>query len=248
MTRTKTFPAMRTAIATAAALLVVGAAPAAAAPIASAPPPPSLPDFQGHAVRAHPVTPTRAPQNPFMGANPFNNIHNDTWMTDAYQIARPAGLEPRCQLGCEGGGALRLAHLRHPRPDPLRLPLRGRAAAGADHRPRHAGDDRQRRSAAGAGPTRHQDLPELHRRRLLLPRQQGPHLGADQDRPHLRDRRVGRRPVPSSCAVTTTSPASSTRAASGSPRPCPTSPGGSGSSRRRTARSGRSTARPARSR
>ncbi len=91
MTRTKTFPAMRTAIATAAALLVVGAAPAAAAPIASAPPPPSLPDFQGHAVRAHPVTPTRAPQNPFMGANPFNNIHNDTWMTDAYNIPGPLG-------------------------------------------------------------------------------------------------------------------------------------------------------------
>ena len=91
MTRTKTFPAMLTAIATAAALLVVGAAPAAAAPIASAPPPPSLPDFQGHAVRAHPVTPTRAPQNPFMGANPFNNIHNDTWMTDAYQIPGPLG-------------------------------------------------------------------------------------------------------------------------------------------------------------
>jgi hypothetical protein len=91
MPRTKCFPALRTAIASAATLLAVGAAPAAAAPIASAPPPPSLPDFQGSAVTAHPVTPTRAPQNPFMGRNPFNNIHNDTWMTDAYQIPGPLG-------------------------------------------------------------------------------------------------------------------------------------------------------------
>ncbi|MGZ8667227.1 MAG: hypothetical protein ACXWZM_08970, partial [Solirubrobacterales bacterium] len=91
MSRTTSFPALRTAIATAATLLAVGAAPAAAAPIASAPPAPSLPDFQGSAVTAHPVTPTRAPQNPFMGRNPFNNIHNDAWMTDAYQIPGPLG-------------------------------------------------------------------------------------------------------------------------------------------------------------
>jgi hypothetical protein len=29
------------------------------------------------------------PQNPFLAANPFSNIHNDTWMSDAYAIAGP---------------------------------------------------------------------------------------------------------------------------------------------------------------
>ena len=82
----------RAALAIAAtAMLAVTAAPAAAAPIPSAPPPPSLPDFQGHAVKAHRIAPARPPQNPFMGSNPFNNIHNDTWMTDAYRIAGPLG-------------------------------------------------------------------------------------------------------------------------------------------------------------
>ena len=37
------------------------------------------------------IKPTIAPQNPFMAANPNNNIHNDTWMTDAYQRRGPLG-------------------------------------------------------------------------------------------------------------------------------------------------------------
>jgi hypothetical protein len=90
MLRTKRFPVQLIALATF-ALLAVAIAPAAAAPIPSAPPAPSLPDFQGGAVNAHRVTPARPPQNPFMGRNPFNNIHNDTWMTDAYRIAGPLG-------------------------------------------------------------------------------------------------------------------------------------------------------------
>ena len=64
---------------------------AGAVPINSMPPPPSLPAFQGHAATAHPIKPTIAPQNPFMAANPNNNIHNDTWMTDAYQRKGPLG-------------------------------------------------------------------------------------------------------------------------------------------------------------
>jgi len=38
-----------------------------------------------------PMPATIAPQNPFMAANPASNIHNDTWMTDAYQQAGPLG-------------------------------------------------------------------------------------------------------------------------------------------------------------
>jgi hypothetical protein len=40
---------------------------------------------------ARPVMPTRPPQNPYLAPNPNSNIHNDTWMTDAYQRAGPAG-------------------------------------------------------------------------------------------------------------------------------------------------------------
>ena len=36
-----------------------------------------------------PIPPPRPPQNPHMAANPFNNIHNDPWMTDTYRIAGP---------------------------------------------------------------------------------------------------------------------------------------------------------------
>src|SRR6476659_1461835 len=73
------------------AALLAGAAPAAAAPILPTGLPPSLPAFQGAAATAQPVKPTIAPQNPFMAANPNSNIHNDSWMTDAYRRRGPLG-------------------------------------------------------------------------------------------------------------------------------------------------------------
>jgi hypothetical protein len=33
----------------------------------------------------------RAPQNPFLAANPDSNIHNDTWMTNTYARGGPTG-------------------------------------------------------------------------------------------------------------------------------------------------------------
>src|SRR3954471_16407440 len=33
----------------------------------------------------------QAPQNPYFAPNPNNNIHNDTWMTDAYARGGPSG-------------------------------------------------------------------------------------------------------------------------------------------------------------
>jgi hypothetical protein len=48
---------------------------------------------------AAPITPTIAPQNPFMAQNPFGNIHDDTWMTDAYQIAGPRGSNLQTSFG-----------------------------------------------------------------------------------------------------------------------------------------------------
>ncbi len=78
-------------------LLLTLALPAAAAaiPIVSTPvPQPTLSAFQGAPSTAGPLPAeqtTFAPQNPFLAANPNNNIHNDTWMTDAY----PARSGPR---------------------------------------------------------------------------------------------------------------------------------------------------------
>ena len=67
------------------------AASASALPIADTGTP-SLPPFQGAAATKHKIKdPTIAPQNPFMARNPNSNIHNDTWMTDAYQRKGPLG-------------------------------------------------------------------------------------------------------------------------------------------------------------
>jgi hypothetical protein len=78
------------AVLTAAICLSLGAA-AHAIPIVSVGMT-SLPTFQGEAATAHPIRhPTRSERNPFMAVNPNSNIHNDTWMTDAYNRPGPLG-------------------------------------------------------------------------------------------------------------------------------------------------------------
>jgi hypothetical protein len=69
-------------------------APAALADPIADPLAPLFPHYRGAPAAAHQLRPTRAPQNPFMAKNPRNNIHNDTWMTDAYQWAGPLGNSP----------------------------------------------------------------------------------------------------------------------------------------------------------
>lgn len=72
--------------------LLSEATSASAAPIQSLGPAPSLPAFQGSAATAHHTRQvTNPPQNPFMAENPSSNIHNDTWMTDAYHRFGPLG-------------------------------------------------------------------------------------------------------------------------------------------------------------
>src|SRR5436190_4304189 len=52
------------------------------------------------AAAAAPAIPApNAPQNPFMAPNPDNNIHDDTWMTDAYRRGGPTGSSPATSLG-----------------------------------------------------------------------------------------------------------------------------------------------------
>jgi hypothetical protein len=79
-------------IATTAIALALTAGSASAVSIPSVPPPPSLPAFSGHAFKGKPIRhPSRPPQNPYLAKNPGSNIHDDTWMTDAYRRAGPLG-------------------------------------------------------------------------------------------------------------------------------------------------------------
>ena len=70
---------------------------------------PLFPKFQGAAASPTQLSHTRAPQNPFMAPNPRSNIHNDTWMTDAYQVGGPARALARRVLAARCPGAVRLA-------------------------------------------------------------------------------------------------------------------------------------------
>ena len=79
-------------------LPATAAAVAVALPIAPGPATP-LPGYTGSPFSAQPTAPTIAPQNPILGKNPNNNIHNDTWMTDAYQRPGPLGRNPIAYSG-----------------------------------------------------------------------------------------------------------------------------------------------------
>jgi len=72
------------------ALGMTAAAASAATPVQNGHPT-SLPTSTGSAVKPRSLPATIAPQHPFMAASPFSNIHNDAWMTDAYQSAGPLG-------------------------------------------------------------------------------------------------------------------------------------------------------------
>ncbi len=79
------------ATATAVAVALLGAASVSAAPIVSAGAT-SLPEFSGAAADANPIKGAAKPeQNPFMAKDPNSNIHNDAWMTDAYNRRGPLG-------------------------------------------------------------------------------------------------------------------------------------------------------------
>src|ERR687897_388561 len=81
-------------IAAAVVPLALALTPVAAAEPILDPLRPTFPAFQGATATPDPITHTRAPRNPFMAPNPRSNIHNDTWMTDAYRRAGPVGRSP----------------------------------------------------------------------------------------------------------------------------------------------------------
>jgi hypothetical protein len=78
-----------------AAVLLTGPAYAATDPPIPGGGPTSLPSYIGAPAKPHPLAPSRAPQNPFMAVNPWNNVHNDPWLSDTYAIAGPLGRAPQ---------------------------------------------------------------------------------------------------------------------------------------------------------
>jgi hypothetical protein len=70
--------------------LGVGATTATALPILDTGTP-SLPNHTGSAARPHKIKAPRPDQNPFMAKDPSSNIHDDSWMTDAYWRRGPLG-------------------------------------------------------------------------------------------------------------------------------------------------------------
>ena len=78
-----------------ASLLAVAAV---AAPIPD-PVPTTLPHYQGAPAKARVFPATKAPQNPYLARDPRSNIHNDSWMTDAYRRPGPLGSNSRAVSG-----------------------------------------------------------------------------------------------------------------------------------------------------
>jgi hypothetical protein len=54
----------------------------------------TLPHYQGAPAASQRFPATKAPRNPFLAPDPSSNIHNDTWMTDAYRRRGPLGRSP----------------------------------------------------------------------------------------------------------------------------------------------------------
>ena len=59
----------------------------------------TLPRYQGAPAAGRPLPATVAPRNPHLAPDPRSNIHNDTWMTDAYRHPGPLGRSPRAFSG-----------------------------------------------------------------------------------------------------------------------------------------------------
>jgi hypothetical protein len=67
---------------------------AAALPIPSAPGPLLVPRFIGGAAAADPIASFDVPQNPYLAPDPWNNMHDDAYGTNAYPGAGPLGRQP----------------------------------------------------------------------------------------------------------------------------------------------------------
>lgn len=71
--------------------LAVSGTAHAAIPIPEGPGASTLPAFTGSAATPRPAKGTTVPQNPFMAPNGRSNLHDDAYMTDAYEQSGPLG-------------------------------------------------------------------------------------------------------------------------------------------------------------
>jgi len=78
-------------ICTLALALAVGGSAHAAVPIPEGPDASTLPAFIGAPAEPRPIHGTTVPQNPFMAPNGRSNLHDDAYMTDAYEQSGPLG-------------------------------------------------------------------------------------------------------------------------------------------------------------
>jgi hypothetical protein len=78
--------------------------PITAVPIPSASPF-AAPDYIGTPATTHPITASPIPVNPWMAPAPWNNGHNDTYMSDTYAVAGPMGIDPLVTSSWLGQGA-----------------------------------------------------------------------------------------------------------------------------------------------
>ncbi len=75
-----------------------------AAPIPSASPSAAA-SYIGKPATTHAISAAPIPANPWMAPAPWNNGHNDTYMSDTYRVAGPLGLDPLVTSSWLGRGA-----------------------------------------------------------------------------------------------------------------------------------------------
>jgi len=75
-------------------LLALAATARGATPIADSGDPTSLPSFSGGAAIPHIIPARKPPRQPFMARRGENNVHDDSWMSDAYWSPGPLGRTP----------------------------------------------------------------------------------------------------------------------------------------------------------
>jgi hypothetical protein len=75
-------------------LVTVGAAAHAATPVADSGAATSLPAYTGAPAVARTIRAKKPPKHPFMAKRGESNVHDDSWMTDAYWVRGPLGRSP----------------------------------------------------------------------------------------------------------------------------------------------------------
>ena len=171
-------------------LLLLCALLAAPALASAAPPIPQDPaeiagldTFSGRVAKPQPVRAPSVPRHPFMAANGRSNVHNDAYQTDTYRNQGPLGRATRTFSQFFGGpiglGSCGITIAFDRRGRLVTTCVTAASVVPAPDEPADARHDRPDPAARPRDPAR-ADALRGHRRRLLLPRPQGPRGGVDR--------------------------------------------------------------------